>query len=76
MSKAQDDGDNMDVAVENEERDVLISGMKKRLKNKIQVCTSLQEKLRDVEGRVTTLKARKTAELAQYRQNLKDCQFL
>jgi chromosome segregation ATPase len=69
MSKAQDDGDNMDVAVENEERDVLISGMKK---NKIQVCTSLQEKLRDVEGRVTTLKARKTAELAQYRQNLKD----
>ena len=44
MSKTQE-------AVESEEQSVLISGMKKRLKEKIQSCTSLQEKLRDVESK-------------------------
>ena len=44
MSKTQE-------AVESEEQSVLITGMKKRLKEKIQICTSLQEKLRDVESK-------------------------
>ena len=44
MSKTQE-------VVESEEQSVLISGMKKRLKEKIQSCTSLQEKLRDVESK-------------------------
>ena len=48
MSKTQE-------AVENEEQSVLISGMKKRLKEKIQICTSLQEKLRDVESKYVFL---------------------
>lgn len=53
MSKV--DSDNLDLVVESEERDALISGMKKRLKDKIQRCTTLQEKLRDVESKYVYL---------------------